>query len=70
VRKALGTLPWVEHDSVQTDVDRREVRFDLKQKKSFDEEEVRKALKAQGFREMTVKSAPKGDPPGRAGDKQ
>jgi hypothetical protein len=59
VRKALGTLPWVEHDSVQTDVDNREVRFDLKDKKGFNEEEARKALKDQGFREMTIKSAPK-----------
>jgi hypothetical protein len=58
VRAALGTLPWVEHDSVQTDVDKREVRFNLKDKKGFQEEEVRQALKAKGFREMTVRSVP------------
>jgi hypothetical protein len=58
VRHALGTLPWVEQDSVQTDVDKREVRFNLKDKKGFQEEEVRKALKAEGFREMTVRSVP------------
>ena len=58
MRAALGTLPWVEQDSVQTDVDKREVRFNLKDKKGFREEEVRKALKAEGFREMTVRSSP------------
>ena len=58
MRAALGTLPWVEQDSVQTDVDKREVRFNLKDKKGFQEEEVRKALKAEGFREMTVRSVP------------
>jgi hypothetical protein len=58
VRNALGTLPWVEHDSIQTDVDKREVRFDLKDKKGFNEEEVRKALKEKGFPELTVRSTP------------
>jgi hypothetical protein len=58
VRAALDTLPWVEHDSVQTDVALREVRFNLKDKKGFREEEVRNALKAKGFREMTVRSVP------------
>jgi hypothetical protein len=58
VRKALGTLPWVEHGSIQTDVDTREVRFNLKDKKAFDEEAVKKALKEQNFPEVSVKSAP------------
>jgi len=55
VRKALGTLPWVEQDSVQTIIDTREVRFDLKDKSAFNEEAVKAALKAQGFKESTVK---------------
>jgi hypothetical protein len=58
VRNALGTLPWVEQETVQTDVDRREVSFNLKDKGGFKEEAVRAALKDQGFAEMTVKSAP------------
>ena len=58
MRAALGTLPWVEQDSIQTDVDKREVRFNLKDKKGFQEEAVRQALKAKGFREMTVRSVP------------
>jgi hypothetical protein len=61
VRAALGTLPWVEQGTVQTDVDRREVRFNLADKGGFNEEEVKKALKAQGFPEVTVKSAPGGN---------
>ena len=39
-------------------VDRREVRFDLKDKGGFDEEAVKKALQGEGFPEVTVKSAP------------
>lgn len=59
MRKALATLPWVEQGSIQTDTDNRELRFDLKDKSAFNEEEVKKALSAQGFREMSVKSSPK-----------
>ena len=58
MRRALGTLPWVEHDSVQTDVDAREVRFNLKDRSGFKEDAVKEALRAQGFKEVTVKSAP------------
>lgn len=58
MRRALETLPWVEQATVQTDVGRREVRFDLKDKAGFKEEEVKKALQGQGFPEVTVKSAP------------
>ena len=59
MRRALGTLPWVEHDSVQTDTDNREVRFNLKKDQAFNEEEVKNALHAEKFKEVTVKSAPK-----------
>jgi hypothetical protein len=58
VRSALATLPWVEQASVVTDVDRREVRFNLKEKNAFKEAEVIKALQDQRFPEVTVKSAP------------
>jgi hypothetical protein len=59
VRKALATLPWVEQATVVTDVPTREVRFDLKDKVGFSEEAARDALKNQGFKEMTVRTAPK-----------
>jgi len=36
----------------------REVRFNLKDKSAFNEEAVKAALRAQGFKEATVKSAP------------
>jgi hypothetical protein len=58
VRAALGTLPWVEQASIETDVAKREVRFNLKDGSAFAEEEVTKALKDQRFPEITVKSAP------------
>jgi hypothetical protein len=57
VRAALGTLPWVEHATVQTDVSTREVRFNLKDRAAFSEEATRKALKDRGFPDVTVKSA-------------
>jgi hypothetical protein len=59
VRTALGTLPWVEQASIQTDVDRREVRFDLKDKTAFNADAVKQALKAQRFDEVEVKEAPR-----------
>jgi hypothetical protein len=39
------------------DVDRREVRFNLKDRSAFNEEDVRKALQAQRFPEVTVTSS-------------
>jgi len=43
---------------MQTDWDKREVRFNLTDKTAFDAEAVKKALKAQGFAVAEVKSAP------------
>jgi hypothetical protein len=60
VRKALATLPWVEHKSVLTDVSKTEVRFNLKDRTAFDEGQLQKALEGQGFPEMTVRSRPSG----------
>jgi hypothetical protein len=58
VRKALETLPWVEHQSIWTDIPTREVRFNLKDKKAFNEAEVKKALATKNFNKVTVKTAP------------
>jgi hypothetical protein len=58
VRAALATLPWVEQQTVQTDVKTREVRFNLTDKSAWREEEVRAALKAKSFQEVTVKTPP------------
>ena len=55
MRKALGTLPWVEHATIQTDVGKREVRFNLKDKTAFDLEAAKTALKAEGFPKADVK---------------
>jgi hypothetical protein len=59
VRKALATLPWVEQSKIQTDVPTREVRFNLTDKTKWNEEEVRQAFKDNGFKDLTVTSAPK-----------
>ena len=58
MRKALGTLPWVEQASIQTDVNKRQVRFNLKDKSAWSADEVKNALKNQGFPTVEVKSAP------------
>ena len=58
MRQALATLPWVEHGTIQTDTDVREVRFNLRESSAFDEEAVKVALKNKGFPELTVMKAP------------
>jgi hypothetical protein len=58
VRKALGTLPWVEQATIQMNFDTRELRFGLKDKSQFDEEAVKKALKDQRFSDVTLQSPP------------
>lgn len=58
MRKALGTLPWVEQASIQTDVSKREVRFNLRDKSTFSADAVKVALKGQGFAQADVKAAP------------
>jgi hypothetical protein len=57
VRTALATLPWVEQETIQTNVDTQEVRFNLKDKTAWNEEAVTKALKDQNFSKVVVKSA-------------
>ena len=42
-----------------TDWDNREVRFNLQDRTAFNEATVKESLKKEGFREVTVKSAPK-----------
>ena len=59
MRTALGTLPWVEQASIQTDIPSREVRFNLKDKTAFNADAVKNALKAQRFNEVEVKKAPR-----------
>jgi hypothetical protein len=56
VRDALATLPWVEQGSIQMKFDKRELRFRLKDKATFNEAEVKDALKAQGFSDVKVVS--------------
>ncbi len=58
MRAALATLPWVEQQSIQTDIPTREVRFNLKDKTAWNEEAVRAALKGKNFSKVTVKTPP------------
>jgi hypothetical protein len=46
VRNALSTLPWVEMDTFAADVGKQQVRFALKDKKSFDLDEVKEAIES------------------------
>jgi hypothetical protein len=43
-------------------VDKRELRFNLKDKSAFDADQVKKALKDQGFNTAEVKAGPKPGP--------
>jgi hypothetical protein len=58
VRNALGTLPWVEQDSIQIDTTKHELRFNLKDKSAFNLDAVKSALKAQGFDTVELLAGP------------
>jgi hypothetical protein len=58
VRAALATLPWVEKGTERMDFKTRELRFRVKDKSLFNEAEVKKALEAQRFSGVEVKSGP------------
>lgn len=57
-RAALATLPWVEQDSIKTDVPNHEVRFKLKDRAAWNENAIRSAFKGQAFPELTVTTMP------------
>lgn len=61
MRAALATLPWVEQDSITADVSTRMVTFAIKDKSKFKMEQVKEALKEQGYLEVELISGP--DPP-------
>jgi hypothetical protein len=58
VRDALATLPWVEQKSIVTDIATKEVQFRLADKSKFNLDEVKKALEAQNFQAIKLKSGP------------
>ena len=62
VQAALATLPWVEQDSITTDVPSRKVVFNLKDKDKYDFEKIKDALKAQDFNDVELKSGPDAAP--------
>jgi hypothetical protein len=58
VRAALKTLPWVEHDSITTNVPSRTVTFNVKNKSQFDLEKLKEALKQQNYDPIELISGP------------
>jgi hypothetical protein len=59
VRSALGTLPWVEQDSIIPDVKRQQVTFGIKDKKRFDLAQLKQAIEGQtSFKLGEVLSGP------------
>ena len=59
MRDALSTLPWVEKDTIAPDVSKQQVRFAVKDKKSFDLDEVKEAIEEKaGFTLGKVLSGP------------
>jgi hypothetical protein len=58
VREALATLPWVEQETVKADVDKKEVRFGVKDPKEFNFKEVQEAIGKQGFNEVNLLAGP------------
>ena len=58
MRNALKTLPWVEQGKIHMNFKTRELRFAVKDMTQFNEDDLKKALKAQGFAQAEVKSRP------------
>jgi hypothetical protein len=59
VRRALATLPWVEHDSIKMDFKKRELTFGFKDRASFDAEAVKAALEKEKFKDVELLAGPK-----------
>ena len=46
MRKALGTLPWVEEGTIQPDVDNQQVTFAVNDRKAYNYDEVKQAIES------------------------
>jgi hypothetical protein len=58
VRKALGTLPWVEKDSVQIDFDAHQATMRVKPGRPFNMDEVVAVLAKNGFTKVRLVQGP------------
>jgi hypothetical protein len=59
VRKALGTLPWVEEDSIKPDTKRQQVTFAVKDKNAFNLGELKETIESRtSFKVGDVLSGP------------
>jgi hypothetical protein len=58
VRTALETLPWVEQNSLESDVPSRTETFAVKDKSQFNLEQLKKALQQQNYIRVELNSGP------------
>jgi hypothetical protein len=58
VHAALETLPWVEQDSITTNVPSRLVSFAVKDESQFDLGQLKEALKQQHYDRVELISGP------------
>ena len=58
MQKALSTLPWVEQDSIRASTSKQQVTFGFKDKAAFDEQAVRAAIDAKGYRTGKILAGP------------
>jgi hypothetical protein len=58
VRTALGSLPWVDKDSIDTDVTTKLVAFNTTDTSRYSEQDLRQALRDEGYPVVHVKRGP------------
>ena len=56
--KALGTLPWVEQDTIKMDFDAQELCFGISDKDRFNKAAVIEALQKARFPDAELKAGP------------
>ena len=58
MRDALERLPWVDHKSVEADVESKQVAFNVTDAKRFNVEELRGVLRDANFPDVEVLKRP------------
>ena len=58
VTTALKSLPWVEPDTIKTNVSIRQVRFTVKDSKQFDLAAAQEAIKQKGYDNVSLLKGP------------
>ena len=55
---ALQTLPWVEPDSIKTDLTVKQVKFTVKDKSKFDLQAAQNAIGKKGYDNVKLLTGP------------